>query len=123
MLKHRILLSLSLFAGIFVSCGLNDKYGEEVNQVSIPRIELMPNVPQPYRIIDWKQKAIDYDSFVFDFNPKGPFGPMIWLDNNQRNIPQITFGLYTAINDSRQGPTHNNGEFHESRNSLSAILG
>ncbi|MDD4923102.1 MAG: hypothetical protein PHS30_11605, partial [Bacteroidales bacterium] len=83
----------------------------------------MPNVPQPYRIIDWKQKAIDYDRFVFDFNSKGFFGPMIWLDKSQRNIPQITFGLYTAINDIRQGPTHNNGEFHESLNSLSAILG
>lgn len=83
----------------------------------------MPNFPTPYKIVDWKQKAIDYDTYIFDFNSKLPAGSMIWLDNNRRNIPQVTFGLYTAINDCRQGPLHNNGEFHESLNSLAAILG
>lgn len=123
MQKYRSILFLLLLAGILVSCGANDNYGEQVKQTAIPRIELMPNVPQPYRIIDWKQKAIDYDTYVFDFNTELPTGSMIWLDNSQRNIPQITFGLYTAINDCRQGPNHNNGEFHESLNSLSSILG
>ena len=32
-------------------------------------------------------------------------------------------GLYTALGDVRQGPLHNGGEFHESLNSLAAILG
>ena len=116
-------LFLILFAAIIASCGANDNYGKPVVQTAIPRIELMPNAPQPYKIIDWKQKAKDYDAYVFDFNPDVPAGRMIWLDNSQRNLPQITFGLYTAINDCRQGPNHNNGEFHESLNSLSAILG
>ncbi|MDD5185353.1 MAG: hypothetical protein PHS84_08850 [Paludibacter sp.] len=116
-------LFLISFAAIITSCGANDDYGKPVIQTAIPRIELMPNAPQPYKIIDWKQKAKDYDAYVFDFNPDVPAGSMIWLDNSQRNIPQITFGLYTAINDCRQGPNHNNGEFHESLNSLSAILG
>jgi len=116
-------LFLILFAGILFSCGANGNYGKPVVQTAIPRIELMPNAPQPYKIIDWKQKAKDYDAYVFDFNPDVPAGSMIWLDNSQRNLPQITFGLYTAINDCRQGPNHNNGEFHESLNSLSAILG
>jgi hypothetical protein len=84
---------------------------------------MMPDMPQPYKIIDWKQKARDYDNYVFDFNPSLPAGCMIWIDNSQRNLPQPTFGLYTAIHDSRQGVDHNNGEFHESLNSLSAILG
>ena len=108
---------------VFFSCRANDSYGTQVIQTIIPRIELMSNAPKPYKIIDWKQKAKDYDAYVFDFNPNIPAGSMIWLDNSQRNLPQITFGLYTAINDVRQGPTHNNGEFHESLNSLSAILG
>jgi len=116
-------LFLIFFAAIIASCGANDNYGKPVAQTPIPRIELMPNAPQPYKIIDWKQKAKDYDAYVFDFNPDVPAGRMIWLDNSQRNLPQITFGLYTAINDCRQGPNHNNGEFHESLNSLSAILG
>lgn len=123
MQKYRSILFLLLLAGILVSCRANDNYGEQVKQTAIPRIELMPNEPQPYKMIDWMQKTIDYDTYVFDFNTELPTGSMIWLDNSQRNIPQITFGLYTAINDCRQGPDHNNGEFHESLNSLSSILG
>ena len=94
-----------------------------VEQTSISRIEMMPNIPTPYKILDWKKKALDYDKFVFDFNRKDGVGPLIWLDDNQRNIAQKTFGLYTAINDVRQGPDNNNGEFHESINSLAAVLG
>ena len=117
------ILFLILLAGHLLSCVANDNYGKPVVQTAIPRIELMPNAPAPYKIIDWKQKAKEYDAYVFDFNPDVPAGKMIWLDNSQRNLPQVTFGLYTAINDCRQGSTHNNGEFHESLNSLSAILG
>ena len=111
-------LSLVLF-----SCNQGNNLGEPVIQVNIPRIDSMPTMPTPYKIIDWKQKARDFDAYAFDFNPSEPAGRMIWLDNNQRNIPQVTFGLYTAVNDVRQGPEHNNGEFHESLNSLSAIIG
>ncbi len=106
-----------------LSCGQKSTFGEAVPQVSIARIDSMPELPTPYKIIDWKKKAIDYDAYVFDFNTRLPAGSMIWLDNSQRNIPQVTFGLYTAINDVRQGPHHNNGEFHESLNSLAALLG
>lgn len=123
MKTYKSTIFLILLTGILFSCKANDNYGMPVVQTAIPRIELMPNAPQPYKIIDWKQKAKDYDAYVFDFNPDMPAGKMIWLDNSQRNIPQITFGLYTAINDCRQGPNHNNGEFHESVNSLPAILG
>ena len=123
MKKYKSTLFLILLAGIMFSCVANDNFGKPVVQTAIPRIELMPNAPKPYKIIDWKQKAKDYDAYVFDFNPDMPAGKMIWLDNSQRNLPQVTFGIYTAINDCRQGPNHNNGEFHESLNSLSAILG
>jgi hypothetical protein len=112
-----LLVSISLF------CCSKDDYGQAVKQKAVPRIELMPREPVPYKALDWKQKAIDYDTYIFDFNSEFSAGPMIWLDNSQRNLPQITFGLYTAVHDCRQGPDHNNGEFHESLNALSAILG
>ncbi|MDP4240078.1 MAG: hypothetical protein Q8904_11470 [Bacteroidota bacterium] len=123
MKKYKSTLILIFLIGLLFSCVANDNYGIPVVQIAIPRIEMMPSTPKPYKIIDWKQKAKEYDAYVFDFNPDMPAGRMIWLDNSQRNLPQITFGLYTAINDVRQGPGHNNGEFHESLNSLSAILG
>ncbi|GHT67672.1 hypothetical protein FACS189452_05830 [Bacteroidia bacterium] len=116
-----IIIYLVLIGFVFTACSNN--YGAAVPQIALARVEQMPNQPQPYKIIDWKKKALDYDAYVFDFNATLPAGVMIWLDSSGRNVPQTTFGLYTAINDSRQGAHNNNGEFHESLNSLAAILG
>lgn len=120
-LKHTFFIALTGI--LLLSCNNKADYGVAVTQTQIPRVDEMPELPSPYKIIDWKQKARSFDEYVFDFNPELPAGSMIWLDNSQRNIPQITFGLYTAIDDARQGPKNNNGEFHESLNSLAAILG
>ena len=98
-------------------------YGEPVAQHSISRVEKMAAFPQPYKILDWKQKALDFDAYAFDFNSTLPAGPVIWLDSARRNVDQVTFGLYTAMKDSRQGPHNNNGEFHESLNILHTLLG
>lgn len=107
-----------------VSCSSNEnKFGEKVKQVSIHRVDSMPDMPETYKMLDWKQKAKMYDQFIFDWNNKSEVGPLIWLDDACRNIDQTTFGLYTAIKDIRQGKDVNNGEFHESLNSLAAILG
>jgi hypothetical protein len=98
-------------------------YGQPIEQSHIKRVECMPSMPQPYQMVDWKEKAKSFDHFIFDWQNKSKTGPMIWLDDNRRNIDQTTFGLYTALKDIRQGKYVNNGEFHESLNSLSAILG
>lgn len=109
---------------LIASCtGGGGDFGGAVSQAEIERVEQMPRLPQPYRIIDWKQKARDYDAYVFDFKAALPAGVMIWLDSAGRNLPQATFGLYTAVGDARQGAERNGGEFHESLNSLAAILG
>ena len=93
----------------FVGCS-NDNLGDAVEQTSIERIEQMPKIPQPYKIIDFRQKAIDYDAYVFDENTRVMGSPLIWYDNARRNINQETFGLYTAVNDSRQGPDQHGGD-------------
>lgn len=117
--KTVILCSAVLVAA---ACGHKEAVGTAVEQTPISRVEQMPNLPQPYKMLDWKQKALDFDSYAFDFNSKLPAGPVIWIDNAQRNFPQATFGLYTAMADDRQGPQRNNGEFHESLNTLHALL-
>lgn len=107
-----------------VSCTSKETdLGKEVAQVSIARVDLMPDIPETCQILDWEAKAKSFDSFVFDWNNKSAAGPLIWLDNARRNVDQTTFGLYTAVKDIRQGKNVNNGEFHESLNSLAAILG
>ena len=91
-------------------------------QITISRVESMPNHPQPYKMLDWYEKTINFDKLIFDWEATGDYRPFIWLDDAQRNIPQSTFGLYTVIGDVRQGPDVNNGEFHEAINSLGALI-
>ena len=103
---------------MLVSCSSGkENFGEKIVQVSINRVDSMPDIPETYKMLDWRQKAKDYDRFIFDWNNKSEVGPLIWLDDARRNIDQTTFGLYTAIKDIRQGKDANNGEFHESLNS------
>lgn len=111
---------LAILLGLF-SCGNNP--GKPVAQTSIPRIDQMPDMPQPFKIIDWEQKARQFDSLVFNFNPGTSFGPLIWLDSARRNLDQVTFGLYTVIGDVRQGPHRNNGEFHEALTAYQSLIG
>ena len=67
-------------------------------QINIPRIEQMPNLPSPFEMRDWKQTAIGYDSFVFDFNLTGQYLPLIWLNTNTVNYPNHnSFGLHTVV--------------------------
>lgn len=120
-MKHKSLLLLASVA--LASCSGSADLGAPVEQVAIERVNLMPDMPESYQMIDWKQKARDFDRFVFDWNNSSEVGPLIWLDNARRNVDQETFGLYTAVKDIRQGKDANNGEFHESLNSLAAILG
>lgn len=113
------LLILSLFV-VLTSC--NNELSGPVDQVSLPRIDQMPDLPQPLEIIDWKQKTLQFDSLVFIFDPQNGAEPLIWLDSAKRNIDQVTYGLYTVMNDVRQGPDKNNGEFHEALTSLNSLI-
>lgn len=122
--KLRLISYCLVIAGVSISCkDSNASFGSKVEQVSIARVDSMPNMPSDYKMLDWKTKAKAFDNFVFDWNNKGEAGSLIWLDDNRRNIDQQTFGLYTAVGDIRQGKDVNNGEFHESLNSLAALLG
>ena len=114
-----IILLLTLLAVIY-SC--SPQTWEPVTQISLPRIDQMSELPQPLKIIDWKKKAIRFDSLVFNFKNNALYGSLIWLDSARRNFDQVTFGLYTVIGDARQGPKNNNGEFHEALTSLNSLL-
>ena len=95
----------------------------QVTQQSIPRVDQMADVPQPFEIIDYNKLAHDFDKTVFDFDAKGKFWPLVWIDKSQKNYPQDVVGMYTAIGDVRQGAAHNDGMFHESLASMGATLG
>jgi hypothetical protein len=120
MKKLSFLFSVLLLLAAISSC--TQQTGNSVAQTSLPRIDQMPDLPQPLKIIDWKKKAAQFDSLVFKFDNNASYGPLIWLDSSRRNIDQVTFGLYTVIGDVRQGPKKNNGEFHEALTSMGSIV-
>jgi hypothetical protein len=59
----------------------------------------MPDLPQPFQIIDYKKLALKFDSTVFDFKTIGEGWPLVWIDSSKKNFPQNVVGLYTAVGD------------------------
>lgn len=95
-------------------------------QISIPRIDLMPNQPAPYLMRDWKKVARDYDNYVFSFTRGKPNAdswwqtyPLVWWDTTHYNYPFDSFGMPSYIGH----PTMNGGMTHESINVIGAVLG
>lgn len=79
-------------------------------QVSIPRIDQMPNLPTPYLMRDWKQVATQYDAFVFDESKTGQFLPIVKLKSSGINYPAlqpILLDTYVGTNSTSQAEAIN----------------
>ncbi len=86
-------------------------------QITINRIEQMPNAPSPYLMRDWKAVARGYDSLVFDFNRTGTYLPLGRVVTNTVNYPNHnSFGLHSYV-----GTNSPNGR--EAINCLPAVIG
>ncbi len=114
-ISYKSFLSFFLLAGFIGTA--------QVKQEPIPRVDQMADMPAPFKIIDYNKLAHDFDATVFDFDAKGEFWPMVWIDKSQKNYPQDVVGMYTAIGDVRQGPSNNKGMFHEALATMGATLG
>ena len=90
-------------------------------QISLAAVELMPNLPEPFELIDWREKARAYDRFVFDFKARGEFLPLIWLDDSRINIDRPTFGLPSYVGWPDQAAGKRNSQ--ESITCMGAVLG
>jgi hypothetical protein len=67
-------------------------------QISIPRIDLMPNMPQPYEMRDWKTVARNYDTLAFNLEATGQYLPLSTIVYNTINYPEHpTFGLQSYV--------------------------
>ena len=70
----------------------------QTGQIAVPRIELMPNLPGPYNVRDWRQVALRYDSFVYDMQKTGQYLPLVSLGASGVNYPQNpVFRLHTYV--------------------------
>ena len=111
---------VSLLCLFFINC--RERAGIPVVQQSLARVDSMPNLPQPLAIINYQQLALRFDSIVFDFNARGEYWPLVWVDSSRKNFPQPVVGLYTAIGDVRQGTGNNKGMFHEALATMGAVM-
>lgn len=67
-------------------------------QIDIPRVEMMPNMPQPYEMRDWKTVAHKYDSLVFDLDATGLYLPLTTIIQNTVNYPDHpSFGIQSYV--------------------------
>ncbi len=93
------------------------------SQIHIKRVDQMADLPQPLKIIDYRDMALRFDKTVYDFKQTGPNWPLLWWDNGNDNFKQPVVGIYTALGDIRQGPTVNEGKFHEAVTAMGGVLG
>lgn len=73
---------------------------QQVNsqQINISRIEMMPNMPQPYEMRDWNAVARNYDSLAFNLQASGQYLPLSTIIYNTVNYPgHPTFGLQSYV--------------------------
>ena len=94
MTRFILLIQLCIFAML--------SYAQQ-GQLSISRIDKMPDTPSPLQIRDWKTVAHNYDSFVFDLNKTGTWLPLSRLGTQgQYNYPDNTplfLDSYVGAND------------------------
>lgn len=70
----------------------------QIGQVSIPRVGLMPDQPAPYNLRDWKEVALQYDSFLYDVTKTGTHLPLCFLNSAGVNYPGMpSFRLHTYV--------------------------
>ncbi len=86
-MKHHIRLVLLLFSPLL-----------SAQQLSLPRIDQMPDFPQPYEMRNWKQVALAYDSLVYDVTATGEHLPLVELFSQTVNYPaHSSFGLHSYV--------------------------
>ncbi|MHA2226973.1 MAG: hypothetical protein ACXAC8_17290 [Candidatus Hodarchaeales archaeon] len=102
-----IIQSVSLKNKIITSSG-------EPGQIG--RVDLMPNLPEPFHMRDWKQVAQDYDAFVFNFSKTGEYLPLISWDYSHWNFDRDTFNIPAYVDDG------NLSKVDEAINCMAAVL-
>jgi len=105
---------------LFTALIIGTLLAANAQQISIPRIDLMPNMPAPYVMRDWKKVALNYDNFVFDVSKTGTYMPLSTVSStangiNYPSIKRISLDSYVGQTD--------HGRVAEAINILPAVVG
>jgi len=76
-MKYRLILVFSLIFNLSFA-----------QQITISLVDMMPDLPQPYEMRDWKTVAKNYDSLVFDLETSGQYFPLASIFTNTTNYPE-----------------------------------
>lgn len=83
-------------------------------QISLPRVEFMPNEPPGFKLLDFAAIARGYDDVVL-----GPDSKLRWWDDTHVNISTRGIGLPSYV----EHPEMKGGNNHEAITVLASILG
>lgn len=77
------------------------------NQLTLNRVDQMPDLPAPYEMRDWKDVAVKYDQLVFSTTAStaGPYLPLAGFRNSGINYPVLqptTLQTYVGSNTPNQ---------------------
>ncbi len=116
--KLRINIASGGAVGVTGFLGIDDISLSE-KPASIPgriaRVNLMPEIPSPFEIRNWKAVALGYDELVFDFAVSGEYLPLIERDHRMVNFDLDSFLLPSFV-----GKVPAQGE---AINQIAAVLG
>ena len=69
-------------------------------QITVPAVASFPTEPSPSTSFDWRRRAIEYDSFVYDWSQPGQFPTIAW-DRTHFNMREDTYKMPSYYGDSR----------------------
>ncbi len=80
----------------------------------IHRVQIMPRIPSPFTMRNWKEVARGYDALVFNSELQGKYLPLISWERKQPNFLISTFRLPSYVGQAAKG---------EAINQLAAVAG
>ncbi len=115
--KYKILF-LKKWVCTILAIGVYTYSLSQTGQINIPRVDLMPNLPSPYLMRDWKKVASQYDSMIFSLSATGQYLPLMKLKSagvNYSSLQPIQLDSYVG--------SANHGLDAESINIIPSIVG
>ena len=71
-----------------------------LTQTTVAAVASFPSAPSPSAPFDWRRRAIDYDSFVYDWSQPGRFPTIAW-DRTHYNMRDDTYKMPSYYGDGR----------------------
>ncbi len=74
-----------------------NSFAQQLGQNNITKVEQMPKLPSPFKMLNWYEKTREYVDFTTDFAATGEYLPLGFWDNGNHNIDFTTFSMQTYI--------------------------